>query len=247
MKYRDALRKLNLLLAAEETDPSYKLTDALDLKVEQYDYQALEQKMTKENVDLQKQYISQSILKSERKTRQAERMPTLGFTVRGSSNNSRVDFSRATFPNTNGSNQFAEPLTSVTNQYSAGFRLTFNLFNGGKINRAIENAYIQEDIANIQVNQLKASLKRDLSAAFDNFQVKKQLYNINVRRLDAAVLNLRLSEEKFKNGTINSFDYRTIQNTRQLAAVQELQSRFDLIEADLNLLRLSGGILEVYK
>lgn len=244
---REAMRNLNTLMAVEDVDQRYVFTDKMELKVETYDYGQLEEKMVKENIDLQKQYISQSILKEERRIRQAERMPLLTFNLGGSTNNSRVDYSQATFPGATNTDQFDEPLTSVTNNYAATFRLTFNLFNGGKINRAIKNAYLQEDIGNLQIDQLKLTLKEDLVSSYDGYQVRRQLYGINQRKLEVAELNLDLSEAKFKNGTINSFDYRTIQNNYQLASIQELQSLYDLIEADVSLMRLTGGILEVYK
>ena len=246
MKFREAIRNLNMLMAVEEVDKTYQFTDLLKLKIEKYDLRELEMKMFQDNIDLKKQYLSQSILKQERKSRQAERMPSISLNLGGSANNSQVDYSNATFPNSD-PDQFRDPLTSRTDNYYANFRLTFNLFNGGRINRAIANATASEDIANMEVDKLKRSLRNDLSSGFDNYQIRKQLHSINQRKLEAAKLNLDLSVEKFRNGTINSFDYRTIQNNYQLASIEELQSRYDLVEADVSLMRLTGGILEVYK
>lgn len=246
LQVKQANRTLNFLMGEKVLDRENLLTDELKPIVDSYTYSDLEGKMISENADLKKQYLSQSIIRMERQTRQAERYPTLSLNLNGSSNNGRVDYSNATFPNSN-PDDFSEPLTSVTNNYSASFRLTFNLFNGGKINRAIKNALIQEDIAQMQTEELRLSLRDDLRAAFDNYEVKKQLYGINLRKREVTELNLELASEQFKNGTINSFDYRNIQTTYQQAAVEELQALYDLTEAHVNLMRLSGGIVEVYK
>ena len=62
-----------------------------------------------------------------------------------------------------------------------------------------------------------------------------------------ADLNVDISTEKFRNGSINSFNFRTVQNNQLIAGIQELQSMYDLIDSRVTLMRLTGGIIEVYK
>ncbi|MEM9327226.1 MAG: TolC family protein, partial [Bacteroidota bacterium] len=126
--------------------------------------------------------------------------------------------------------------------FGLNFAVSFNLFDGGRVNRAIKEAIIREDIGNLQTDQLKASLSRDLVQALDQYKVRKQIYDINERRYQSAEQNLRISEEKFRNGTINSFDYRTVQNNQLSAAIVNLQSTYNLLESQVQLLRLTGGL-----
>ena len=59
-------------------------------------------------------------------------------------------------------------------------------------------------------------------------------------------LNLDISTEKFKNGIINSFNYRDIQILYMNTAFNELEAIYNLIQSKTDLLRLSGGIISEY-
>lgn len=251
LSYRNAIRNLNVLLA-EEPDTQYNLTDPLEIEVVDYQFGDLYDQL-ENNVDLKKQYISQQILKYDTRIRKAERYPTLSLRSSYSNNRNRLDLSEASFPaqNQDGTLSFIpgpqDPLNSVTNTTSLNFVISFNLFNGGKINRAIQNAIIQEDIGNIQTDRLKNSLHKDLLEAYDEYNIRKLLNRINSRKRETSEQNLEISEEKFRNGTINSFDYRTVQNNNLVAAIQELQSIYNLIDSKVTLMRLTGGLIGEYR
>ncbi len=105
---------------------------------------------------------------------------------------------------------------------------------------------VQENIGKLNIDRLKASLYKDASAALDRYNSSVQLYAIDQRNREVALLNQQISSEKYRNGTINSFDYRTVQNRLLLAVLNELASMATLIEAKIDLMRLTGGILEEY-
>lgn len=248
LSYRNAIRDLNVLLAEQDVDKMYELTDDLEVDIETYEMADLMAKLNAENVDLKKQFIAQRILDYDVAIRRADRYPQLSFNAGYSHNRSRVDLSNASFPSDDGTSSPgpADPLNAITDTYFANFTLSFTLFNGGKINRAIENALINEDIENIRTERLKNTLYRDLAKAHDEYEIRTRLYRISDRRKQATETNLQISEEKFKNGTINSFDYRTVQNDNLTAAIQELQSLYNVIDSKVSLMRLTGGIIETY-
>ena len=103
-----------------------------------------------------------------------------------------------------------------------------------------------KDIENIRTEKLKNALYGDLAKALDQYQIRTRLYRISSRRKEATQTTLQIVEEKFKNGTINSFDYRTVQNDNLSAGIQELQSLYNVIDAKVKLMRLTGGIIESY-
>ena len=248
LTYRDALRELNFLLSEEDADKEYILTDALERDDEIYELESLLSKMNQKNVDLRKQYITQKIFSYDLQLARAGRYPSLRFNAGFSDDRSRVDLSNASFPNQEGGFDPgpSEPLDAITDTYFANFTLSFTLFDGGRINRAIKNAVLSEDIENIRTERLKTSLYRDLAQAYDQYRIRLQLHGINERRREAAAINLDISEEKYKNGTINSFDYRTVQNNYLTASIQELQSLYNLVDSKVTLMRLTGGIIETY-
>ncbi len=246
--YRKSVRDLNFLLGEQDPTREYTLTDALVADLEDYSLTDLYEKMTSRNVDLRKQYITQSIRGFDTEIARADRLPTLSFSPGFTHTNSRVDLSRASFPNGQGGFDPgpAEPLTAISDNYSANFSLSFRLFNGGRINRAIQNAMIQEDIARMSTEKMKVSLYRDLANSLDQYDVRKQILAIDEEKLNAARRNLEISSEKYKNGTINSFDFRTVQNNQLSSAIQRLNSLYNVIDSHVNLLRLTGGIIETY-
>ncbi len=247
LSYRNALRNLNVLLA-DNPGVEYDLTDPLETEIDDFDFEELYAKLESGNLDLKKQYLTQAVLTHDVGLRKADRYPTLGLNASFNDNRQRLDLSGATFFTGDG---FAsgpnESFSSTTRTYAVGFTLSFNLFNGGKINRAIQNAVIREDVGNIRIEKMKNSLHKDLVDAYDQFTIRRQILGINSRKSESASQNLDISEDKFRNGTINSFDYRTVQNNQLVAAIQKLQSTYDLIDSKVELMRLTGGLLETYR
>ncbi len=64
--------------------------------------------------------------------------------------------------------------------------------------------------------------------------------------LESAELNLRLSREKFETGTINSFNFRDVQQIHMSAAYEYQSAVFRVIQSYHTLLRLTGGIIDEY-
>lgn len=248
LMFRKSLRTLNAILA-EDPETRYELTVGLTAEVENYDYNDLVAKMENENVDLQKQYLTQAILQYDVGLRRADKQPSLRVNSFYNYNKNRMDLSNASFPAGDGGfvSGPEDALSSITGSYAVNFVLSFNLFNGGKINRAIQNARIQEDIGNVQIDKMKTELRRDLANAYDQYNIRKQVYGINKRKREVADKNVDITTEKYRNGTISSFDFRTVQNNQLIAAVQEQQSIYNLIDSRVELMRLTGGIIEVYK
>jgi outer membrane protein TolC len=245
---RNALRDLNFLLGENDPDRSYIFTDPLVVAPEAYDFTELRQKMLDQNVDLKKQFITQSVLGSNVDLARSARYPALNLTAGISEARSTVNLSRASFPNGDGTSSPgpSEPLDAITDNYFANFTLSFTLFNGGKINRAIRNAVVQEDIGQLRLNRMQESLERDLRKSLDMYNIRRQIYEINVRREEVAQTNLELSREKYRNGSINSFDFRIVQNNYLSSVILRSQSQYNLIDAHVELMRLTGGLIEDY-
>ncbi|MEM6642653.1 MAG: TolC family protein [Bacteroidota bacterium] len=244
---KNAVRNLNVLLAESDITTQYQFTDSLSLYNDSFELEDLRGKMLGENVDLRRQYLTQSLLGESTSLARADKYPTLSLQAGFSENRNSLDLSEAVFFTGEG---FAsgpdQRLNSVTDVYAANFSLSFNLFNGGRINRAIKNAMVNEQIGQLRIEQLKTSLDRDLQEAFDRYNLRRRLYAINNRRAEAAQVNLDLSKDKFRNGSINSFDYRDVQNSYLSASILKLQSIYDLIDSKVELMRLTGGLLRTY-
>jgi outer membrane protein TolC len=65
--------------------------------------------------------------------------------------------------------------------------------------------------------------------------------------LEAAKLNLQISQDKFESGAINSFNFRDVQNIYLNASQRKLEAIYDFIDTHTTLLRMVGVIVQEYE
>lgn len=243
MNYRSAVRTLNTLLNIDNLEQDYELADSLAFDDKPYEYATLAAGMEESNANLQRQYLTQAVLQSNTANSRTNLYPQIDLRLSYSNNINAQDLSKASLANSNAEAPTV-PITAQTVNYGATFSLTYNLFNGGRIRRAIKNSILQEEIGLLRIDNLKQTLQRDLLAMLDMYNVRRQLKGIASRTKEVAETNMSISEERFKNGTITSLDYRQIQNNYLQAALGELQAIYNLIDANTQLMRLTGGIVK---
>ncbi|NJM26584.1 MAG: TolC family protein, partial [Bacteroidia bacterium] len=107
----------------------------------------------------------------------------------------------------------------------------------------IQNARIQEKVAQLSTNQLKLSLEADLLAFYDLYVLRVQLITMAQARLRAAELNLDLANERYRNGSISAIDLRIIQESNLTAALDNFDAIFAALQARTDLTRLIGGFV----
>ncbi len=90
---------------------------------------------------------------------------------------------------------------------------------------------------------MEHALTNELFNLVDYYGVRMELLNVANENLEAAELNLSISEEKYRSGVINSFNYRDIQLIYLNAALRRLQSIYNLIDSKTRLTRITGGFL----
>ncbi len=78
---------------------------------------------------------------------------------------------------------------------------------------------------------------------FDLYRIRKQLLEVADVNLESAKLNMEIATEKYRNGTINSFNFRDVQLIFLNAASNKLNAIYDLLDSQTELLRLTGGII----
>jgi len=263
--FKNSVRNLNELLN-EKLDTQYIFSDSLFFVVEELDYEAMRQKMISSNASLRNQFIFQELQRIATQSARSALYPTLSlnFGATGS-----LDKLNAYFRPIVGTpekqtvgylldDQSQPVINTVTareyisqNGYSYGayanLNLRFTLFNGGQVRRAIENAQIDEKIAQLGTDKLKLSLENDLQANFDLFQLRKQLVVIAQTKLKAAELNLSLATERYKNGSFSAIDLRIVQEDFQNAALENYTSIFEVLSIKTELVRMTGGLLESYQ
>jgi outer membrane protein len=232
ISYRNSKRNLNLLMG-RDVELEFELKDELKPDVQLYDFNTLKEKMLLSNHTLKNQYINLELMKKEAQLVNSYLYPKI--TLSTGLNKSGNKFQLEDFPSRSGN----------SDDYYVNFALNYSLFNGGKAKIAIENAKIQEKIALLSKEEMELKMFSQLTSIFDLFKTRQLLYSISRENVVSSQMNLDLAQDKFKNGSINSFEFRDVQLNYFNILQANLNSIYNLIETNTELIRISGGILEI--
>lgn len=231
LAYRNSIRNLNLLMN-QDVETFYDLTDFLEVRTDRYDFDTLKRRMLRNNTTILNQYINLELQRTQTDLAKSALYPVVSLQM--GTANSFSHFQTSMFE-TNGSNL----------NYYANFVVNFNLFNGGKTRRAIENSRIQEKIQQTSLDEQVFTLTSQLRNAYETYVARQVIMNLSTESYRSAEFNLRLAQERFDQGTISSFNYRDVQLQFFNAAMQRLDAANTLLVSHTELLRLTGGIIDL--
>jgi len=140
-----------------------------------------------------------------------------------------------------GSEQFIGS-TDALSTYG-NLRLSWDIYSGGTRRRAIEVEKINEEIANVEIEQMEHALMNELLNLYDFYSIRVALLDVANESIEAAELNMSIADEKFRSGAISSFEYRDIQLIYLTSALRRLEAIYNLIGSRTSLTRLTGGFL----
>ncbi len=228
---RNSIRALNYLMT-EDPEVVWNFTTPFEAVIEDYAIGDLLSRMKESNQVLKNQYISLSLKQSDEKLARSELFPSLSLSSGVSLPVSRASASSDIGP-------WSGSLTPT-----AGLTLSYDIFNGGVRRDAIRIARISQEIAETGLKQMEHALTNQIHSYSDLYQVRKALLSVAGENLEAASLNLEISDEKYRSGLINQFNYRDIQLIYQSVAIRRLEAVFGLIESQTALTRITGGFLK---
>ena len=234
--YNNSVRQLNYNLA-EPLENKYSFVSDFSPDTTDFEYAGLVDKMLDNNNTLQNQYMNLELARLDIKSAKSAYYPTLSMTSSGGLQGSEQDYDQ--------NNQLDQSRSGYTT--SVGVSLTYTLFNGNSRKRALQAAQIEREISEVKTEEMEQDLKNQLAQEYELYNVRKELLDVAQENLDAAELNLDLSRRKFQNGTINSFNFRDVQQIYMDAAYNYQNAVFNLIQSYHTLLRLTGGIIDEYQ
>ncbi len=220
-----AIRNFNILLNAP-LENVWNLTDHFDVPTADYQLGAMKDMMLANNTNLKNQYLNIQSKEIEIKKMRSELYPSIGLNASMGAGVLKVEDVKT---------NFYRP--------QVGFNVSYTLFNGGKNRRNISIAKLNKEAENLRTEEIKLSLERELLNQFDIFTTYKHLSVLENEKMEAAKILLDLSEERYEVGAINSFNYREVQLSYLRSAISQLNSTLELIVANTELIRLTGGIL----
>lgn len=232
--FKNSKRNLAYLMADKEPI-DYELAETFEALPVDYTMADLRGQMIENNKSLQNQYVNQRLLENGIAAAKSNYSPALNFNggVTGTSSRNKMTDMDASWGNS-------------ANLYG-NLTLSWNLFSGGNRNRAVQIAQIDKGIGEVLLEDMQHDLTNKLANLYEFYQVRKELLIVAKENLEAAKLNLQISQDKFDSGAINSFNFRDVQEIYLQAAQGELQAIYFFIDAQTSLLRLAGVIVQEYE
>ncbi len=162
-------------------------------------------------------------------------LPTLGLT--GSYGwNLNQNAPGAFFPGVNVNN---------TRNFTLGATLTWNLFDGGSGITQVKNARILLESQDAQQNQIALEVKRDIANARGDYENRLQVFELQEQNVITATDNYNRSNERYKLGQITSVELRQAQINLLNAKTNRNLAKYNAKLAELQLLQLTGQLLNV--
>jgi len=147
--------------------------------------------------------------------------------------------------NKNNNNAAAFVAGSINTGLSAGLNLTWNLFDGGNTLTRVRNAKLNLETQQLQMENLLLDIQRNFDNIWDTYKNKLAIYDLQESNIRTAQNNFDRTQEKFKVGQVNSLDFRQAQLNLINAELSRNQAKYEAKLAELDLLQLSGVLLEV--
>lgn len=223
-----AKRNLNNLLV-EHKDLDYSVITDISF-IDYLPYDELLQSMIEQNVELKLMDKNIEIGQLNIQLAEARKLPTV-------SANGSYGFNYA-------KNNAASFLSSSNaNGLTLGLSMRWNIFDGGATKVAIENAKINALGLALEKQELLQTLQLEFDQAWADYENKKLIYETERKNLSINQENFARTEEKFKIGQVNSTEFRQAQLNLFQAESNLNTAKFAVKTAEIQLLLLSGRIL----
>lgn len=229
----NAKRGLNVILGIDK-ETTYTVETNVDYS-KLINYSEIEQKTLKNNSLLQQNEKNVAISEFNIKVNKASYFPTLNF-------NASYGLNRT--ENENLVNPFGARLIT-SNGLNAGLNLSWNIFDGGARKTRVKNAVIVLDNQKIALEQQKVTIKNNLKNTWENYNNQFFILKAQEQNVLTTENNFNRTEERFKLGQITSVEFRQAQINLLNARTALNNAKFDAKLIELQILQLSGDILNV--
>ncbi|MEP3209260.1 MAG: TolC family protein [Maribacter sp.] len=161
-------------------------------------------------------------------------LPTIG--LNGSYGwNLNQSAASAFFPGTN----------NTTWNFGLGASLTWNLFDGGGTTVRVKNAKIAYENQELLKQQVELEVNRDIQNALAIYENRLNIFNIQEQNVLTNQNNFERSKEQFQLGRITSIEFRQAQINLLNAQTNKNLAKYDAKLAELQLLQLTGQLLNI--
>ena len=186
------------------------------------------------NVELLKQKSNIQINSYDIKINQSGYLPTVGL-VGSYGWNLNKSPATAFFPGTN----------NTTYSVGVGASLSWNLFDGGRTTTRVKNAKLNFENQELIAQEARLSFDRDLLNALQNYRNTKEIFEIQKKQVETATYNFDRSQSQYRLGSITAIEFRQAQINLANAKNQRAIAKFQAKLSELQLIQLTGELLNV--
>lgn len=139
------------------------------------------------------------------------------------------------------------PGVNVNNRrnFGLGATLTWNLFDGGGTNVRVKNSKIAYKNQELLKEQVALEVNRDIQNAKAIYENRLNIFQIQEQNVLTNQNNFERSKEQFQLGRITSIEFRQAQINLLNAQTNKNLAKYDAKLAELQLLQLTGQLLNV--
>jgi len=142
-------------------------------------------------------------------------------------------------------NPLAFLLQNTTTGLNGGINLTWNLFDGGRTITNTRNAKINFENQELFKKQTELEVERDIQNSWGNYQNALFVLDVQQKNLQTNQDNFNRSRERYELAQISSIEFRQAQLNLLLAELARSQAKYNAKLAELQLLQVSGELLNV--
>lgn len=160
-------------------------------------------------------------------------LPTVGLTGSYGWNRSR-SAATAFFPGS----------TTASSGVSAGLNLVWDLFDGGRNRVQVQNARIFNENTELLQEQVRLEVERNIANALGTYENKLFIFHVQEENVQTNLNNFNRTQEQYKLGQATSIEFRQAQINLINARTSLNLAKYDAKLAELELLRLTGSLLD---
>ena len=142
-------------------------------------------------------------------------------------------------------NNASSPVSSSNNNgMNAGLTLSWSLFDGGARYIRQRNALIDIRMKETEIVQVEQELLRDFNNAWGNYNNSLFVLSAQEDNLKTNKMNFQRTEELYRIGRVSSIEFRQAQLNLLNAQTNRNQAKYQAKLAEMELLQISGLLLE---
>ncbi|PQJ13946.1 TolC family protein [Nonlabens tegetincola] len=229
---RNAKRDLNLIMQ-RDIETSFAVDTTVTL-LNELEIVSFIEKASENNVRLLQADRNVTVSEYDIKTARSLMLPRIGLT--GSYGWNQTD---------NPASAFFPSTTNLSTSLQLGANLTWDIFDGGTSITNYRNAQIRFKNEELLKKQIGDEVKRDIANARGNYNNALRIYQMQEQNLITNQNNFTRTEERYKLGQVSSVEFRQAQVNLLNAQTTKNLAKYDAKLAELQLLQLTGQLLNV--